>query len=127
MTLLSPDDVVAGRHSVMASFMLFAATGSTPTTPQCDSLSSSIVGDYTTVDMTTYKKATSTSCEEIYNLYPRNQIVGRTSAGLDPPASLVPPRFCMPARPVRISRCSVLRMGAPQSSARTCAREFLAD
>ena len=64
----------------MASFMLFAATGSTPTTPHCDSLASTISSSFTTTDMTTYLKATSTTCAQSYNLYPRDQIIGHTGS-----------------------------------------------
>ena len=64
----------------MTSFMLFAATGSTPTTPQCDSLASTIYSSFTTTDMTTYLKATSTTCAQSYNLYPRDQIIGHTGS-----------------------------------------------
>ena len=64
----------------MLSSMLLAATGSTPTTPQCDALAASIASAYTMTDMTTYHLATSNACKEQYNLYPRGQVIGHTGS-----------------------------------------------
>ena len=65
------------------------ATGTTPTTPQCDKLATAIASHYTIEAMGSYKKATSPECKQDYILYPRDQIVGHTGTNgwaLDDPA-----------------------------------------
>lgn len=55
------------------------ATGTTPTTPQCDKIATAIASHYTIEAMgSEYKKATSPKCKQDYILYPRDQIVGHT-------------------------------------------------
>ena len=72
----------------MALLCLLASVGSTPTTPQCDALGSTIASTFTLEDRTTYRTATSSQCREVYNLYSRDQVIGHTGtsawAGDDP-------------------------------------------
>ena len=64
----------------MALLCLLASVGSTPTTPQCDALGSTIASTFTLEDRTTYRTATSSQCREVYNLYSRDQVIGHTAS-----------------------------------------------
>lgn len=73
----------------MALLCLLASVGSTPTTPQCDALGSTIASTFTFEDRTTYRTATSSQCREVYNLYSRDQVIGHTGTrawGVDDPS-----------------------------------------
>ena len=64
----------------MALLYLLASVGSTPTTPQCDALGSTIASKFTLEHRTTYRTATSPECLEVYNLYSRDQVIGHTAS-----------------------------------------------
>lgn len=66
----------------MALLYLLASVGSTPTTPQCDALGSTIASTFTLEDRTAYRTATSPECREVYNLYSHDQVIGHTGPGL---------------------------------------------
>jgi len=79
-TKLSSVHRSVAQHFAMALLYLLASVGSTPTTPQCDALGSTIASTFTLEHRTTYRTATSPECLEVYNLYSRDQVIGHTAS-----------------------------------------------